>query len=83
MEFSPRRGDNRPYRRGPSEPLQWVLNTRSPFRWLPRHGDPFCVVEWFSQKTIKSVAYLPIYTAIIVTLVLLVQIFGVPFVGGD
>lgn len=80
--FVPREGDTRPYRRDPSVRLQWSLNSEYPFRWLPRHGDPSCVVEWFSQRSIKALAYLPVYTAIIVTIVLIVQLFGIPFVGG-
>ncbi len=82
MESVPRRGDTRPYRRDAAEPIRWILNVHSPFRWLPRHGDPSCYLEWTSQKIIRLLAYLPIYTAIIATLVLLVEIFGVPFVGG-
>lgn len=74
-------GDNRPLRRDPSIELKWRLDRNAPFRWLPRYGEPWCIAEWIVQKVIKWVAYAPIYTAIIVTLVLLVQIFGVPFVG--
>lgn len=57
-------------------------DTNQPFRWLPRQGEPSCVVEWISQTVIKIIAYLPVYTAIVVTLVLLVQLFGIPFIGG-
>lgn len=45
--------------------------------WLPRDGDPLSYLEWVSQSVIKFIAWLPVYTAIVVTLVLLVQIFGV------
>lgn len=82
MESVPRRGDTRPYRRDPADPLKWMLRHRAPFRWLPRHGDPSCYLEWFSQHSIRSLASLPVYTAVIVTLVLLVEIFGIPFVEG-
>jgi hypothetical protein len=82
MEYRPRQGDFRPFKRDPSEKIQWVFNTRFPFRWLPRHGEPSCIIEWLSQQMIKTLAYLPVYTAVIVTLVLLVEIFGIPFVGG-
>jgi len=82
MESVPRRGDTRPYKRDASEPIRWILNLHNPFRWLPRHGDPSCYLEWVSQKSIKAIAFLPIYTAIIATAVLLIQIFGIPFVGG-
>lgn len=57
-------------------------DTSQPFRWLPRQGKPLSIAEWISQTMIKVIAYLPIYTAIVVTLVLLVQLFGIPFVGG-
>jgi hypothetical protein len=63
-------------------PLSWRPIHGETFRWLPRQGEPLCVAEWITQKIIKLVAYTPVYTAIVVTLVLLVQIFGVPFVGG-
>jgi hypothetical protein len=53
-----------------------------PFRWLPRHGEPSCVGEWLSQRFIVVVAWLPVYTAIVVTLALLVLLFGVPWVEG-
>lgn len=46
-------------------------------RWLPRDGEPLTYLEWLSQSTIRFVAYLPIYTAIVVTLVLLAQIFDI------
>lgn len=74
-------GDNRPLKRDPSIRLKWAPSIHAPLRWLPRHGEPFCMVEWMSQKVISSLAFLPVYTAIIVTLVLLVQIFGVPLIG--
>lgn len=54
-----------------------------PFNWLPRQGEVSSIGEWIIQGLIKALACLPVYTAIVVTLVLLVQIFGVPFVGGD
>lgn len=52
-----------------------------PFRWLPRHGQPFCVGEWLSQAAVKAVAWTPTYTAIVATLTLVAVLFGVPWVG--
>lgn len=63
--------------------LSWRLFRGKPLRLLPRQGEPYSVYEWVTQKFIKFIAYLPIYTAIVVTLVLYVLIFGVPFVKGD
>ena len=76
---SRRVGDKRPMRHPNNTGLTWHLFTGGPFRVLPRHGEPFSVYEWVTQKTIKTIAFLPIYTAIIVTLVLMIQVFGVPF----
>lgn len=75
-------GDTRSLRRDSGSKLTWDPNFNRQFRWLPRHGDPSCVAEWFSQKMIKSLAYLPIYTFIMVVLTFLVVVFGIPFVGG-
>lgn len=51
-------------------------------RWLPRHGKPTRLVEYLTQGTVRGLAMLPIYVAVVVTLVLLLQIFGVPFMAG-
>lgn len=53
-----------------------------PYRWLPRHGEPLCILEWLSQKSIIALAWAPLYTAIVVTVVLILIVFGVPFIGG-
>ena len=53
-----------------------------PFRWLPRHGEPSCIGEWLTQRGITVIAYLPVYTALVATLVLIVAVFGVPFLDG-
>jgi hypothetical protein len=50
--------------------------------WLPKQGPPASNLEIFIQTTIRVIAWLPIYTAIVVTLVLLLEIFGIPFVKG-
>lgn len=66
-----RYGDARPYRRTDHRTgLSWTVMDR-PIRWLPRHGEPYCVLEWISQMLVRAVAFLPVYTAIIATLTLL------------
>lgn len=59
--------------------LTWKLFHGENLRFLPRQGEPISVWEWSCQLIVKCVAFLPVYTAIIVTLVLLVQLFGLPF----
>lgn len=44
-------------------------------RWLPRQGRPLRTIDWISQTIIKVVAFLPIYVAILVTILLLLQIY--------
>lgn len=56
---------------------------KRPYHWLPRQGDPLSKTEQIVQSAIKVCAILPVYTAIIVTLVLLMQIFGIPFIKGN
>jgi hypothetical protein len=64
---------------------KWTLEAEamSTIRWLPRHGDPETKTERVMQQLVKIVAFLPVYTAIVVTLTLLVLVFGVPFLGGS
>lgn len=54
-----------------------------PFRWLPRQGRAVTIAEWIIQGVVKLFAWLPVYTAVVVTATLLLVIFGVPFAGGD
>ena len=44
-------------------------------RWLPRDSDPVTTLEKIIHRSIKIIAWLPVYTAIVVTLTLLVLIF--------
>lgn len=55
--------------------LSWDLTLHESFRWLPRQGRPSSVLEWLSQTTVKIIAWLPIYIAIVVTIILLVQLY--------
>ena len=45
------------------------------FRWLPRHGKPTCLGECLVQRFVKGFAWLPVYTAVVVTLCLLVLVW--------
>ena len=75
-----RKGDDRPHEDDPGLKLTFFPAPDEPFRWLPRHGSPLCVGEWFTQHIVKTIAFWPVYTAIVATLCLLLLIFGVPFV---
>lgn len=74
-------GDDRPFNRPEGTPLSRHPVCGKPFRWLPRHGQPMCTGELITQTIVKTFAFAPIYTAVIVTLVLLVLLFGVPWVN--
>ncbi len=72
-----RKGDTRPLEHyDPEVSLTLLPAEDRPFRWLPKHGQPYCIGEWLTQHVYE--ARLEVYTAIIVTLVLLVLIWGVP-----
>lgn len=75
-----RKDDQRPYQHTPGLALTLTPDGDEPFRWLPRHGQPSCIGEWVTQHAIKAAAWAPLYTAVVVTLTLLVFVFGVPFV---
>lgn len=73
--YVPRRGDSRPVDKHPPQ-LNW--RPAAPVRWLPRHGVPWCVIEWISQKVILSSARLPIYITIVTALtVIAILWFGI------
>jgi hypothetical protein len=76
-----RKGDKRPVEHDPEASLTLLPAHDEPFRWLPRHGEPSCIGEWLSQQAVRGIAYLPVYTAIVTTLVLLVLVFGVPWMS--
>lgn len=46
-----------------------------PIRWFPRHGEPICVLEWVSQNATRLAAFLPIYIAIIVSIMICIMVF--------
>jgi hypothetical protein len=79
-----RKGDERPYRRKKGVPLNLTPTHAESFRWLPRQGEPSCIGEWFTQCFIRVVAFLPVYTAIVVTLCLVVLVLTAhPFGWGE
>lgn len=47
--------------------------------WRPIDGAPYSFSEQTVQALLRVLASLPIYIAIIVTLILLIQIFGLPW----
>jgi hypothetical protein len=83
MEPSPvtderREGDTRPLEHDARVSLTLTPAEDRPFRWLPRHGQPYCIGEWATQHVIRLLAWAPLYVALIVTLILVVQL-GHPF----
>lgn len=51
--------------------------------WLPCQGKASSMEETIVQTTIRVIAWLPVYTAIVTTLTLLAVTFGLPFIGND
>lgn len=47
--------------------------------WLPRQGQPTCVVDRIVQQLVKLLALLPVYTAVVATLIILILVFGLPW----
>ncbi len=66
-----RKGDDRSLDRE-SVPLNLAPTHNDPMRWLPRHGNPTCLIEWLSQGTTHHRVVL--YIAFVVTLTLVVQL---------
>ena len=71
--YARRNGDTRPFESPVKERLAW--HPLLPIRWLPRHGQPGCLIEWVSQKFVRLSAWLPFYIAVIATLTLVVVLF--------
>lgn len=66
-EDTRRRGDDRPAEDDPDVHLTFLPAHKQPFRWLPKHGQPLCIGEWFTQHFIKTLAYWPVYNAVVIT----------------
>lgn len=62
--------------------LRTSPNFSEPFRMLPRHGKPTRYLEWVSQNTIKSVAFLPVYILLFVMLTTTASVWIFPYVRG-
>lgn len=82
MKDERREGDERPFEHTEGVSLTLRPAPGQPFRWLPRQGEPLCIGEWASQHVVRFFAYLPVYTAIIVTFVIIIQVLH-PFGLGD
>lgn len=65
-----RRGDSRPFRNSTDAPLDHWIDHENPFRWFPKHGDPFSIVEKVVQMIARLLVFLPVYVAIVVTIML-------------
>lgn len=50
--------------------------------WLPKQGKPMHLIDSVCQSLLRAMAYLPVYTAVIVTITMLLVIFGIPFIKG-
>lgn len=74
-----RKGDSRAFRHDPLVKIRWWPMKGYPFRWNPNQGEPECVGERFSQWTWDHRVLL--YIAVVVTLILAVELFGISFVG--
>lgn len=72
MKDTRRKGDNRPFTNSNKIIRSLKLKRGEPMRLLPKHGEPYCMTEWIFQYLISALAHLPIYTAIIVTITLIV-----------
>lgn len=57
-------------------------NFSEPFRMLPRHGKPTRYLEWVSQVTIKSIAFLPVYILLFFVLTTTASVWVFPYVRG-
>lgn len=68
VTYARRNGDTRPLESAVKERLAW--HPALPIRWLPRHGQPGCIVEWASQEFVKLSAYLPFYVVLVLVLTL-------------
>lgn len=62
--------------------LEWGVKRERKFHMFPCNGEPENTLERVSQTIIKVIAFLPVYTAIVVTLMLYILLFGVPLVKG-
>lgn len=69
-----RKGDTRSFHREGGVHLTLLPAPDQPFRFLPRQGDPLSILEWLSQRFLCFVAWIPVYIAIVVSIILFVQV---------
>jgi hypothetical protein len=55
-------------------PLRRPLTAES--HWLPRDGEPTCLLEWLSQWTLRLLAFVPVYVVAVLILTFMVDWFG-------
>lgn len=67
---------------GETPPVTFRPPPDKPSHWLPKQGSPFSVAEWMSQYFIRFFAWLPAYTAVVLTIVLIIEIWH-PFGLGE
>jgi len=72
MPDTRREGDSRPIHHDERLNLHLTPDGRQPFRFLPKHGQPYCIGEWVSQHVIRWTSLLPIYIAIVTTLTFII-----------
>ena len=77
-----RHGDERPLEHEEGVSLTLFPAENQPFRWLPRHGQPSCIGEWASQHLVRFFAYSPVYISVVVTLILIIEIWHPFGLGG-
>ncbi len=78
-----RRGDERPLRHDAEISLTLTPAENRPFRWLPKHGQPYCIGEWATQHLVRFVSWLPAYIAIVVTFMLFIELLHPFGLGGE
>ncbi len=67
---------------GEIPPVTFRPQPDKPSHWLPKQGHPLSIAEWMSQYFIRFFAWLPAYTAVVLTLVLIIEIWH-PFGLGE
>lgn len=77
-----REGDERPFKHEKGVRLTFLPAPGERFRWFPRHGEPLCIGEWLTQHVVRFVSYLPVYIAIVVSLIIIIQVFHPFGLGG-
>ena len=64
MRRTRRKGDRRAHKRIRGVALTLTPDQDHPFRWLPRHGEPYCLGEWVTQHAARGLAWFPLYATV-------------------